>query len=100
MFVHHVYFWLNNPSSKEDLNNLAVGLKSLKSIDYVKIFHVGKPADTNRDVIDTSYSLSLLLCFENKALQDDYQVDPVHLKFIENCKQLWKKVVVYDSVDV
>jgi hypothetical protein len=31
--------------------------------------------------------------------QESYQSDPIHLKFVEECASLWKKVVVYDSVD-
>lgn len=100
MFVHHVYFWLNDPSSKEDLSALVKGLESLSKIPYIKLFHIGKPADTNREVIDSSYNVSWLLVFNNKEEEERYQKDPVHLKFVEDCKRLWKKVVVYDSVDV
>lgn len=99
-FIHHVYFWLNNPESREDLQQLVAGLKKLASVKTIETFYIGKPADTNRDVIDRSYSVSWLLFFNNKADQDSYQVDPVHLKFVEECKHLWKKVVVYDSVGI
>ncbi len=100
MFVHHVYFWLKNPDNTEDLNKLARGIQNLSAVNNIKMFHLGKPADTNRDVIDFSYSLSLLLVFENKLHHDSYQVDPIHLAFVDNCKELWSKVIVYDSVDV
>ena len=100
MFIHHVYFWLKNPSSNEDLQALTAGLQSLQSIEKINLFHVGKPADTNREVIDVSYALSLLMVFANRADQDNYQVHPTHLKFVETCKHLWSKVIVYDSVDV
>ena len=99
IFIHHVYFWLKNPGNKEDLNKLLKGLEKLSKIDYIKLFHIGKPADTNRDVIDTSYSVSWLLFFKNKDEEERYQKDPIHLKFVEECKDLWQKVVVYDSVD-
>lgn len=99
-FIHHVYFWLNNPESKEDFDKLVAGLKKLSSVKTIKTFYIGKPADTNRDVIDRSYSVSWLLLFNNKADQDSYQTDPVHLKFVDDCKHLWKKVVVYDTVNV
>lgn len=99
IFIHHVYFWLKNPGNKEDLNKLIKGLEKLSKIDYIKLFHIGKPADTNRDVIDTSYSVSWLLFFKNKEEEERYQKDPIHLKFVEECKDLWQKVVVYDSVD-
>ena len=99
-FIHHVYFWLNNPNSKEDLDQLIAGLKKLSAVKTIKTFYIGKPADTNRDVIDRSYSVSWLLLFNNKADQDSYQTDPIHLKFVDECKHLWKKVIVYDSVPV
>jgi hypothetical protein len=99
MFIHHVYFWLKNPSSSEDRLKLIEGLEKLSNVKTIKMFHIGKPADTKRDVIDTSYSVSWMLIFENKEDQDSYQVDPIHLKFVDECKHLWDKVVVYDSVD-
>lgn len=100
LFVHHVYFWLNKPDSKEDFENLVKGLQKLSKISYIKLSHIGKPASTKRDVIDTSYNVSWLLFFATPEEQDKYQHDPVHLKFVEECKHLWSKVVVYDSVNV
>lgn len=100
MFIHHVYFWLQNPGSKEDMEKLVEGLKDLSKVKNLKMFHIGKPADTNREVIERTYAISWLCIFENKEEQDKYQVDPVHLRFIDNYKHLWSKVVVYDSIDV
>ena len=100
MFVHHVYFWLNNKDSQEDKAKLLEGLRGLSKVKTIKMFHIGQPADTNRDVIDRSYAVSWLLMFENKAAQESYQVDPIHLEFVKNYSHLWQKVVVYDSVDV
>ena len=100
IFIHHVYFWLNKPESKEDFEELVAGLRKLSAVKTIKTFYMGKPADTNRDVIDRSYSVSWMLLFDNKADQDSYQTDPIHLKFVDECKHLWKKVVVYDTVNV
>jgi Stress responsive A/B Barrel Domain len=100
LFIHHVYFWLKNPDSKEDYNKLLEGLQALSKVSTIKMCHIGKPADTNRDVIDRSYAVSWLLLFKNKEDQDKYQVDPIHLKFVEQYSHLWAKVTVYDSVDV
>jgi hypothetical protein len=99
IFIHHVYFWLNNPDSKEDLEALKKGLQKLSTVKNLKMFHIGKPADTNRDVIDRSYAVSWFTIFENAEEQQKYQVDPIHLKFVEECQHLWKKVIVYDTVD-
>ena len=100
MFVHHVYFWLKNPGSKEDLAKLVNGLEALSKVGTIKMFHIGQPADTNREVIDQSYAISWLCIFENAAAQESYQTDPIHLKFVADCSSLWSKVVVYDSVDI
>ena len=100
VFVHHVYFWLKNADSKEDLEKLVTGLRKLSIVKTIKMSHIGKPAGTNRDVIDTSYSVSWLLLFDSPADQEEYQTHPIHLGFVKECSHLWKKVVVYDSIDI
>jgi hypothetical protein len=55
MFIHHVYFWLKNPGNKEDFTKLVNGLEALSKVGTIKMCHIGKPADTNREVIDRSY---------------------------------------------
>lgn len=102
LFVHHVYFWLENPNSAEDHAALFAGLKRLSAVPSIQQFHIGIPAPTERtdiDVIETSYSFSWLAIFANKNDQDAYQIDPIHLHFVETCKQLWKKVTVFDSIE-
>ena len=95
--VHHVFFWLKNPSSKEDLDRLLKGLETLRSIDVIRNIYIGVPAQTEkRPVIDDSYSASELLFFENLQAQRIYQEHPVHQQFIADCSSLWEKVVVYD----
>ncbi len=97
-FVHHVHFWLKN---KEDKQQLIDGLNTLIPISHIGSIHIGVPANTNRDVIDRSYDVSLLLLFDTPEAQDAYQVDPTHVHFADNyAKPLCSKVVVVDSVNV
>jgi hypothetical protein len=99
--VHHVYFWLKNRDSKEDLNKLIEGLNTLKKIEQLKLAKIGVPASTEkRDVVDNSYSVSWLNFFDDVKGQNEYQIHPTHLSFVENYKHLWEKVVVYDSQDI
>lgn len=100
IFVHHVYFWLKDPSSAEDRAKLLEGLEKLSKVKTIRSLHLGKPASTSREVIDGSYTISWLTVFKNKADQDSYQVDPIHLDFVKDYSHLWSKVIVYDSVDV
>jgi Stress responsive A/B Barrel Domain len=99
--VHHVFFWLKNRDSKEDLNKLIEGLQTLKKIESVRKIHIGVPASTEiRPVVDATYSASELIFFDDVAGQDAYQVHPIHKKFVENYAHLWEKVIVYDSIDI
>ena len=99
IFVHHVFFWLVNSGEEKDRDALVAGLKKLSGTKIIKQFHIGLPANTNRDVIERSYDVSWLLIFDTAAEQDSYQSDPDHLLFVKECSHLWKKVVVYDTVD-
>lgn len=99
MFVHHVYFWLKNADSAAERKKLLEGLNSLKPVETIKQIHIGKPAETDRDVIENTYDFSLLLIFDNLEDQEVYQKHPVHLAFVDKYASLWSKVIVYDSVN-
>jgi hypothetical protein len=97
--IHHVFFWLNNPDSESDKQQLMEGLNTLGSIDEVNVLVVGTPASTiEREVVDNSFDVSELMIFESVEAQDAYQVHPIHTEFVENYSHLWERVVVYDLV--
>ena len=97
--VHHVFFWLKNPDSKEDLSALLAGIRALAQIETVRGLHVGVPASTEkRAVVESSYSASELLFFDDVEGQNIYQTHPLHQKFIADCSHLWSRVTVFDSI--
>ena len=99
--VHHALFWLKNPGSKEDTARLIEGLKTLRQIDVIHALHIGVPASTEkRDVVDSSFDVSEVMLFASVADQNTYQAHPIHKKFVEDCSHLWRKVVVYDAMDI
>ena len=65
----------------------------------IRQFHIGVPANTDRAVIENTYSVSWMIFFDNPADQDSYQVDPIHLDFVKECSHLWNKVSVFDTVN-
>ncbi len=100
-FYHNVYFWLQNPENPSDRNFFEASLKKLlANSTYVKSFHIGVPADTDRPVIDRSYTYAAVMSFANAADQDAYQVEDVHLTFLSESKHLWTKVIIYDSEEI
>lgn len=96
MFSHVVIFWTNpaNPQAADDL--VAGGRKYLAPIPGVLHFHIGKMVGSHRPVVDQTYQVALNLVFASKQAQDEYQVHPEHLKFVDQCKAYWIKVIVYD----
>lgn len=98
---HQVFFWLANPDSAEDRAQLVAGLETLRAIDVVRELHIGIPADTEeRDVVDSTFSVSELMLFDDRDAQLAYQLDPIHQQFVADCQHLWSRVVVYDSIDL
>ena len=98
-FIHMVFFWLNHP---KDLNDRRAFENAIHKFIYTNTqvigAHIGKPADTDRPVIDRSYTYSLVVTFPDLETHDIYQTDPTHLLFIEEAKHLWEKVLIYDSI--
>jgi hypothetical protein len=97
-FVHAVFFWLVNEDEKTKKAFLAELRKFIDQADMITSQHIGTPADTDRPVIDNTYTFSLILSFDSKKEHDEYQEHQLHKDFISNASSLWVKVQVYDSV--
>ena len=100
VFVHHVYFWLKEPGDPQTREALIDGLRRLRAAPDILWSHIGLPAESERGVVDDSYSVSWLVFLADRAAEERYQVDPIHLKFVEECSPLWERVVVYDTEQV
>lgn len=94
--IHQVFFWLNDGVDVQDFIKEASALGKCKSVDK---FYIGTPAPTEaRDVVDHSYQVACTLFFKSIEDQNTYQVDPLHLEFIERNSNKWSAVRVYDFV--
>jgi hypothetical protein len=94
MFSHVVIFW-TEPAAADEL--VAGANRYLKNIPGIVHFHVGKMVPSHRPVVEQSYQVALNVVFDSKKTQDEYQVHPSHVEFVEKVfKRVCKKVVVYD----
>lgn len=98
-FIHSVYFWLKNDLSAEQLDLFLEGLESLTQIETVSHGYIGKPAGTNRPIIDRTYSYALILTFENQDAHNRYQEHVVHEKFRQDCSSFWAHIKIYDCIN-
>jgi len=97
MFSHVVIFWTktDKPNATQEL--IAGAEKYLRPIPGVQSFHIGKMVSSPRPVVEQSYQVALNLVFPNKKAQDDYQVHPLHIEFVEKAfKPNCARCVVYD----
>lgn len=97
-FVHTVFFWLNDSVTLQDRAYFEEGLVELGKVPSIAEYYYGKPAGTDRGVVDNSYDYAWIVHFANAADQDEYQEDPIHLEFIEKYNHLWEEVKVYDTI--
>ncbi len=97
--VHSVYFSLkdNSPAAKAKL--VAACKKYLSKHAGEVYFAAGILAeDLKRPLNDRDFDVALNIVFQDKKSHDQYQEEPRHHQFIEENKENWKKVRVFDSV--
>jgi hypothetical protein len=97
MLTHHVLFWLKADTSEDQKKAFRAGLESLSGIETIKSIYIGTPAPIDRPVVDTTYTFSLVLVFEDLQGHDVYQVHPLHKTFLDNFRGLFEKVTIYDA---
>lgn len=100
-FIHHVLFWAKNPGNAAEVAQLKNAILALGKLPMIQNVHVGSPVvtDFDKSVTDGSYSISVVMIFESAEKENEYLHHPMHLKFIDENKHLWGKVVVTDSVE-
>jgi hypothetical protein len=96
--MHFVLYYLKNPDSVDDKQKLIAGLKELVTVKQIKTSHVGVPMEFKADDPFKNYHVSLLMIFDDKGDIDIYHKDPIHQKFVADCKDLWVKTLKYDSL--
>lgn len=98
MLTHHVLFWLKADTTEEQKVAFRKSLETLSGVETVKSIFIGTPAPIERAVVDTSYTFSLLIIFEDLAGHDVYQVHALHQAFLQEFRERFERVVIYDSI--
>ena len=96
--AHNVYFSLkdNSPDAKQKL--VAACKKYLSKHEGIVFFAAGtRTKELDREVNDRDFDVALHIVFVGQAAHDKYQDAPDHHKFIDENKDNWKKVRVFDS---
>ncbi len=96
--IHTVYFWYAEDANPKQLTEFEKELELLGTIKSIDQFYFGPPAATaERGPVDNTFDMCVNIFFDSVEAHDAYQIDPIHLAFVEKCKDLWEKVIVYDN---
>src|SRR5262249_45219602 len=99
MLAHNVYFTLKDNSAAAREKLVAASKKYLSQHPGTLFFAVGFLAqDLKRDVNDRDFDVALHIIFNSQEAHDQYQEAALHLQFIAENKENWKRVRVFDSV--
>lgn len=97
-FAHVVYFWFKDPDNTSHKAKFEKSLHTfLNNSKYAKTNFIGTPPKAVREVVDDSFTYNLIVTFESAEAQAGYQEEEAHMTFIEECKDFWEKVIVYDA---
>jgi len=98
MLSHDVYFTLKNDSQEAQEALVAGCRKYLSAHSGAVWFAAGVLVDEHdREVNDKGFHVALHVVFKDKASHDEYQQADSHHQFIEEFKENWQAVRVFDS---
>lgn len=96
--AHHVYFTLKD-RSEAAIDGLIEACRTyLSAHPGCLYFGAGKlNPELARPVNDREFDVALIVVFESKAAHDAYQDHPRHLQFINENRDNWERVRVFDA---
>ena len=98
MVAHMVYFTLKESSPEGRKKLIAACDKYLTDHPGTVFYGAGPVAEEfDREVNLRDFDVALQLVFKNKAAHDEYQEAPRHKRFIEENRETWKTVRVFDA---
>jgi hypothetical protein len=96
---HDVYFSLKDASPDAKKKLVAACKKYLSGHEGEVFFAAGTLAESlKRDVNDLQFDVALHIVFKDMPSYDKYAVAKRHQQFIDENKDNWKKVRVFDSL--
>ena len=98
MLAHNVFFSLKDQSDASKSKLLEACRKYLTGHPGIVFFACGTlEPELSRPVNDRSFDVALHIVFETKSAHDAYQDAPRHHAFVEENRDNWATVRVFDS---
>ena len=94
---HVVVVWLKDPGNEAHRRIILVESEVLRTIPGVLSLQSGMVVPGERDIVDSSFDVALIVSLADQAAMDAYLEHPIHVKLVdETLKPLVEKIRVYD----
>lgn len=98
LLAHDVFFKLKDGSDTSKQKLVEACRKHLTKHPGTVFFAAGTLAtDLSREVNDRDFDVALHIYFQDKDAHDKYAVSARHVQFVDENKDAWAKVRVFDS---
>ena len=95
--THLVICWLDKSVQESEINMVVNEAKKLVSIPGVSDFSVGKAIESERAIVDDSFTFAISMKFRNLETMNQYLTHKIHTDFVEKIlKPRIDKIKVYD----
>ncbi len=94
---HVVLIWLKDPGNADHRARIIAGSHRLRTIPGVLEVRVGRVLPSDREVVDDSFDVALIMTFPGTAALDAYVGHPRHRRLLaEVFRPLVDRILVYD----
>ena len=98
MLSHQVFFTMKQRSAERAENLIAAADKHLTGHPGCVFYGCGlRDPDYQRPVNDQDFDVALNIVFRTRADHDEYQIAERHLQFIDEQRDHWETVRVFDA---
>jgi len=95
--THLVICWLDEAIKEDEIEMVIDETRKLSSIPGVQDFSVGKPVQSDRAVVDDSFTFAIAMRFRSQKEMESYLTHDLHVGYVnEILKPRASKITVYD----
>jgi hypothetical protein len=97
---HVVFCWLADDHSPADVEAVKAGFADFASIPQISSMVIGDPLLSEREIVDDSFHVGVVMEFNNAEDLEAFMVDKTHKKITtEVLAPLCPRAVVYDIIE-
>lgn len=94
---HVVLCWLNTPGDDAQAAEVIRVSKELASVPGLRSLHAGRVLPSEREIVDDSFDVGVVMDFESPEAMEAYLVNPEHVRRVnETLRPLCGRVRVHD----